>query len=51
MMRQTYINKIDIALNGFEGFQIAQTKQYDFIVCDLDMPILDGYQCAQRIKL
>ena len=25
-------------------------KQYDFIICDLDMPVMNGYECAAKIK-
>ena len=25
-------------------------KQYDFIVCDLDMPVMNGYECATKIR-
>lgn len=24
-------------------------KQYDFVLCDLNMPVLNGYQCAEKI--
>ena len=27
-----------------------QNKQYDFIVCDLNMPVMNGYECAAKIK-
>jgi len=25
-------------------------KQYDFIICDLNMPVMNGYECASKIK-
>ena len=24
-------------------------KQYDLVICDLTMPVMDGYECSQRI--
>ena len=23
---------------------------YDFILCDLDMPVMNGYECAEKIR-
>jgi CheY-like chemotaxis protein len=37
------IGDIDVAYNGFEGFNMAIIKDYEFIVCDLNMPVMDGY--------
>jgi CRP/FNR family transcriptional regulator, polysaccharide utilization system transcription regulator len=31
------------AKNGKEGVEIAQTKKPDLIICDIMMPMLDGY--------
>jgi CheY-like chemotaxis protein len=39
----------DVAEDGWEGFQIAQTKKYDLIFMDLIMPEMDGFESAQRI--
>ena len=48
---QTFeINVVDTATNGHDGFLKVIKKQYDFVICDLNMPVLDGYQCAQKIK-
>ena len=29
---------------------MAKKKQFDFILCDINMPIMNGYVCAQKIK-
>jgi signal transduction histidine kinase/CheY-like chemotaxis protein len=39
----------DVAEDGWEGFQIAQTKKYDLIFMDLIMPEMDGFESSQRI--
>ncbi len=48
MMKQAQV--VDTALNGFDGFQLVLQKKYDFNVCDLQMPVMEGFQFAQRIK-
>ena len=40
------IKYIAIALNGYEAFEIIKRKQYDLVLCTLDMPIMNGYVCA-----
>ena len=35
--------------NGFEAFEMVKNKQYDLIVLDLNMPIMNGYQAANKI--
>ena len=45
------IGDIDVAYNGFEGFNMAIIKDYEFIVCDLNMPVMDGYYfCINLLK-
>jgi len=34
-MKQEYISDIDVAYNGFEGYNKAVSKNYDFVICDL----------------
>lgn len=29
---------------------MAKKMQFDFILCDLNMPIMNGYECAKKIK-
>ena len=50
-MKQEYIIDIDVAYNGFEGYNKAVLKNYDLVVCDLNMPVMDGFQfCTNFIK-
>ena len=42
-MRQIDIREIDQALNGYEGFNMVKSKQYDFVICDINMPVMNGY--------
>ena len=43
------IKSIDTAMNGHDGFLKVVKKQYDFVICDLNMPVVDGFECAQKI--
>ncbi|MDX2231598.1 MAG: response regulator [Leptolyngbyaceae cyanobacterium bins.349] len=38
------------AVNGLEGTQLAHTHLPDLILCDVMMPLLDGYQVLQALK-
>lgn len=42
--------EIDSAVNGIDGIVKATNTLYDFIICDIDMPELNGYQVINQIK-
>lgn len=42
--------KADIANNGFEALERVQTKKYDLIFMDMEMPVMDGIEATQKIK-
>jgi CheY-like chemotaxis protein len=41
---------VDEAQDGEEGFQRAQSQQYDLILSDVQMPRLDGFSLTRRLK-
>lgn len=41
---------VDVANNGAEGVQKAEEKDYDLILMDLSMPIMDGYEATRLLK-
>ncbi|MFN3969438.1 ATP-binding protein [Flavobacterium sp.] len=41
---------IDHAVNGLIATEKSQTTKYDYILMDIHMPILDGYQAAKNIR-
>ena len=51
LMLKESIKYIDIAYNGFEGYNMVLKNSYDFVVCDLNMPVMDGFQfCSNTVK-
>ena len=41
---------VDIADNGEIGFEMWQNGQYDFVLTDLHMPKMSGYDLARKIR-
>ena len=46
MVEQVEIRHVDTAENGFDAFNKVLEQHYDFILCDLQMPVMNGYICA-----
>lgn len=42
--------KFDIASNGQEALELIGQKNYDLILMDCHMPIMDGYETSQKIR-
>jgi len=38
------------AYTGFQGIQIAETQDVDVILLDINLPDIDGYEVAQRLR-
>lgn len=45
-----YGYEIDIAINGEESVQRAQSQRPDLILMDMSLPVMDGWQAASAIK-
>jgi CheY-like chemotaxis protein len=51
MMKKERMIDIDTAYNGFEGYNKAINNIYDLVSCDINMPVMDGYQfCINFLK-
>ncbi len=42
--------EVDLAVNGQVGLDLARQKQFDLILMDIQMPVLDGYQATSRLR-
>ncbi len=42
--------EVDCAYDGAEALELARQKEYDVVLLDLMLPVMDGYQVCQRIR-
>lgn len=42
--------KVDIANNGAEGVEMAVRNDYDVVLMDMQMPVLDGYAATVQLR-
>jgi CheY-like chemotaxis protein len=47
---EAYGHTVLKATDGEEGLQIALREKFDLIICDLQMPKLDGFEVIGRIR-
>ena len=48
LMKRGY--EVAIALDGQQGVDIARAESPDLILLDMSLPVLDGWEAAQRLK-
>jgi CheY-like chemotaxis protein/signal transduction histidine kinase len=44
------VNRVDVASNGKQALEMFGLKQYDLILMDIMMPIMDGIVATQKIR-
>jgi len=42
--------KLLVASNGLEGISVAQNENPDLILCDIMMPLANGYEVIMELK-
>ena len=47
---QIGITNIDNAQNGLEAYHKATQNSFNIIIMDLNMPVMDGFETAQKIR-
>jgi signal transduction histidine kinase/CheY-like chemotaxis protein len=54
MLVKVYLNSVgatvDMASNGFEGIEKAMHGNYDLVLMDIQMPVMDGYEAVSRLR-
>lgn len=42
--------RVDVAVDGMDGWNAIRTQDYDLVVSDIDMPRMDGIELVRQIK-
>jgi len=43
-------HSVSLALDGRDALELAQSREFDVIVLDLMLPVIDGFEVARRLR-
>ena len=46
--REGYV--VDQAVHGAEGLELMKSREYDAVFCDMNMPVMDGYEAVKKFR-
>jgi CheY-like chemotaxis protein len=44
------IHRVDCAVTGLEGVDKIKNGQYDLVLMDMEMPVMDGYTAVRNVR-
>ena len=50
MLLEHYGHTVDTAANGAEAVQVAEKAKPDVVLLDLNMPVMDGFTAARKLR-
>lgn len=50
MLLGAFGHDVDVAYDGLAALKAAEASKPDFILLDIGMPVMDGYECAREIR-
>lgn len=50
MLKKLGVVNVDVCENGADAVAAIERTQYDMVLMDVQMPILDGYQATRKVR-
>ncbi|MEI6035845.1 MAG: chemotaxis protein CheW [Verrucomicrobiae bacterium] len=47
---EKFVHSIDVARDGEEAWRMLQERDFDLLITDIEMPVLDGFELTRRIR-
>ena len=50
LLKEMGCNNVDVAEDGAVAWQMLKVHRYDFVVCDINMPNMNGFDLLKAVK-